>query len=76
LATKSVRFSDHARVEMARRGIPFEVVQQVLKNPDQILPEHGGLVARQGRVVMEGSRYLIRVVVAERRNETVVVTVY
>jgi len=61
---------------MARRGIPLEVVQKVLENPDQILPEHGGLMARQGRVTMEGMRYLVRVVVDERRYETVVVTVY
>jgi hypothetical protein len=76
LATKPVRFSDHAREEMARRDVPLEVVQEVLKNPDQILPEHGGLVARQGRVTMFGRKFLVRVVVAERPTETVVVTVY
>jgi hypothetical protein len=76
LAIKQVRFSDHARAEMARRDIPFEVVQQVLNNPEQVVPEHGGLVARQAHALIGGKRYRIRVVVAERRDATVVVTVY
>ncbi len=61
---------------MTRREIPLAAVQQVMKNPDQIVPEHGGLVARQGRVTLGGRRFLVRVVVAERSAETVVVTVY
>jgi hypothetical protein len=73
---KPVRFSDHARLEIVRRDIPHEVVEQVLSNPEQVVPEHGGLVARQSRVELEGKQYLVRVVVAERPDVAVVVTVY
>jgi len=73
---KPVRFSNHAREEMARRDIPLEVARKVLDDPDQILPEHDGLVARQGYVTMDGRRYRVRVVVAERLDATVVVTAY
>lgn len=43
---KPVRFSDHARLEIVQRDIPFEVVERVLSNPEQSVPEYGGLVAR------------------------------
>ena len=51
---KPVRFSDHARLEIVRRDIPFEVVEQVLGSPEQVVPEHGGLAARQSRIELEG----------------------
>jgi hypothetical protein len=73
---KLVRFSDHARLEIVRRDIPFEIVEQVLRSPEQVVPEHGGLAARQSRVELEGKQYLVRVVVAERSDAAVVVTVY
>lgn len=76
MVTKPVRFSNHAREEMARREIPLEVVKEVLDNPEQVLPEHGGLLARRGVVTMRGKRYRVRVVVAERPDATVVITVY
>jgi hypothetical protein len=73
---KPVRFSDHARLEIVRRDIPFEVVEQVLGSPEQVVPEHGGLVVRQSRVESEGKQYLVRVVVAEQPDAAVVVTAY
>jgi hypothetical protein len=73
---KPVRFSDHACSEIVRRDIPFEVVEQVLGSPEQVVPEHGGLAALQSRIELEGRQYLVRVVVAERPDATVVVTVY
>jgi len=73
---KPTRFSDHARLEIVRRDIPFEVVEHVLNSPEQFVPEHGGLVARQSRIEMEGKPYLVRVIVAEQPDATVVVTAY
>ena len=73
---KPVRFSNHARAEAIRRDIPAEVIEQVLRSPEQTVPEHGGLAARQSRVEFEGKRYLVRVVVAEQPEAFVVVTVY
>jgi hypothetical protein len=73
---KPVRFSQHARVEIARRGVPFDIAEGVLRNPQQVVPTQGGLMALQSRVELEGKQYLVRVVVAERPDVTVVVTVY
>jgi hypothetical protein len=73
---KPVRFSDHARLEIVRRDIPSDIVEQVLSSPEQVVAAHGGLAARQSRVELEGRQYLVRVVVAERPDATVVVTVY
>jgi hypothetical protein len=73
---KPVRFSDHARLEIVRRDIPFEIVERVLSSPEQSVPEYGGLVARQSRVELEGKQYLVRVIVAERPDASVVVTAY
>ena len=73
---KPVRFSDHARLEIVRRDIPFEVVEQVLSSPEQSVPERGGLVARLSRVELEGRQYLVRVIVAEQPDASVVVTAY
>jgi hypothetical protein len=73
---KPVKFSDHARLEIDRRDIPAKVVEQVLSNPEQVVPEHGGLTARQSRVELAGKQYLVRVIVAERPDAAVVVTAY
>ncbi len=73
---KPVRFSDHVRLEIVRRDIPFEIVERVLNNPEQSVSEHGGLVAQQSRIELEGKQYLVRVIVAERPDATVVVTAY
>ncbi|MBM3332651.1 DUF4258 domain-containing protein [candidate division WOR-3 bacterium] len=73
---KPVRFSQHARLEIARRGVPLKVVEEVFSGPEQVVSEQGGLMARQSRVGLEGKQYLVRVVVAERPDATVVVTGY
>ncbi len=73
---KPVKFSDHARLEIDRRGIPAKVVEQVLSNPEQVVPEHGGLTARQSRVELDGKQYLVRVMVGEQPDAVVVVTAY
>jgi len=73
---KPVKFSDHARLEIDRRGIPAKVVEQVLSNPEQVVPEHGGLTARQSRVELDGKQYLVRVIVGEQPDAVVVVTAY
>jgi hypothetical protein len=73
---KPVKFSVHARLEIDRRGIPAKVVEQVLSNPEQVVPEHGGLTARQSRIDLDGKQYLVRVIVGEQPDAVVVVTAY
>jgi uncharacterized protein DUF4258 len=70
------RLSTHARQEMERRGIPLPWVEAVLENPDQITPERGALKAYQSKRDIGGKMYLVRVIVDERADPALVVTVY
>ncbi|MEO0082627.1 MAG: hypothetical protein ABIL25_10145 [candidate division WOR-3 bacterium] len=44
---KPIRFLQHARAEAVRREIPADIVEQVMRGLEQVVPEHGGLSARQ-----------------------------
>lgn len=72
----SFRISNHAREELARRGIALEEVEEALEAPGQIVEEHGGIVCYQSRVTHSGKPYLLRVMVNESADPKVVVTVY
>jgi hypothetical protein len=71
-------FTDHARLEMARRGIGDQVVRQVLGAPEQRVEERMGRVVLHSRVMMgtPPTMYLVRVVVDVDRRPAEVVTVY
>jgi len=69
--------SRHAREEITRRGIPQTLVDLVLDNPQQIVPEHGGRVAYQSQLDFgDGRVFLLRAIVADTVAPAVVVTVY
>jgi len=70
------RLSTHARQEMERRGIPLPLVEEVLENPDQITPGRGALKAYQSKCDIGGKMYLVRVIVDDRADPALVVTVY
>ncbi len=71
------RLSNHAKEEMQRRGIPFEFVESVLNNPQQIVEEKSGKKAYQSQIDFgDGRIFLLRVIVAEDVDPAVVVTVY
>jgi hypothetical protein len=42
--------SQHVREEIARRRIPLTVVESVLRNPDQKVPEHADVVCYQSKI--------------------------
>jgi len=70
------RLSKHAEEELHRRSIPTSLLEHVMDAPQQIVPEHGELVAYQSQLVFpDGRLYLLRAIVAERDPRTVV-TVY
>jgi hypothetical protein len=70
-------YSRHAQEEMVRRGIAQALVDDVLRSPEQVVPEQNGRVAYQSRVEMDrGQIFLLRVLVAESADPAVVVTVY
>ena len=69
--------SRHALEEMERRQIPRAFVENVLANPEQVIPVHGGKVSYQSRIDFgEVKIFLLRVIVNESVHPAVVVTVY
>jgi hypothetical protein len=73
----SFRLSRHAQDEMARRGIPQHMVDDVLANPEQCIDMPDGKKAYQSRLDFGGGRiFLLRVIVAVDVDPNLVVTVY
>jgi hypothetical protein len=70
--------SDHARVQMVRRGIDRELVVAVLTSPEQRELVRPGRLVLHSRVRMgtPPRMYLLRVVVDVDRHPAEVVTVY
>jgi hypothetical protein len=69
--------SRHAKEEIERRQIPLSLLQALLKNPQQRIPQSGGKVVFQSRMASEqGKMFLLRAVVATDREPPVVVTAY
>ncbi len=69
--------SKHAEEEIKRRGIPWEFLKQVLESPEQIILEKNGAKAYQSKVTFEnGKVYLIRAIVSDEIQPSVVITVY
>ncbi len=71
------RLSRHALEELRRRGIPRDLLEQVLQKPQQVLPERDGKKVYQSRVKFsEGKVFLLRAVVNDEAEPAVVITVY
>ena len=68
--------SNHAREEMVRRAIPLDLVDSVLRSPEQTVPTLGDVVCCQSRVSIGGVPFLLRVMVNASKNPPNVVTVY
>ena len=69
-------FTDHATTELERRGLSTEVINRVLRNPEQRLEVRSGRVVLQSRVQEFGSEYLVRVFVDIDRVPAEIVTAY
>lgn len=71
------RYSRHACEEMVRRGIPRQVADEVLRQPEQIVLERTGRKAYQSRAGFDdGKVFLVRLIVDETKSPAVVVTAY
>lgn len=70
------RFSKHVLEELEERKISRTLLDGVLQAPEQKVPEVEDITCFQSRVDIDGKRYLLRVMVNERVNPSVVVTVY
>lgn len=71
------RLSNHAREEMGRRRIPQILLDAVLNNPQQVVPERDGKKVYQSQVDFgQGKIFLLRAIVADDVDPAVVITVY
>ena len=73
---KEFNISFHALHEMDRRNIERDLVDSVLADPAQKVPELDNIVCYQSKVDIGGKKYLLRVMVNEETKPPVVVTVY
>lgn len=71
------RLSHHTEGELVRRGIPRDLLEAVLAEPEQVIPACGGRKAYQSKIDFDDGRmFLLRAIVDELANPPVVVTVY
>jgi hypothetical protein len=70
------KFSKHALEELERRQIPRATIERVLESPQQKLPVLKNIICYQSKVNFGGKQYLLRVMVNEAAEQSVVVTVY
>ena len=72
------RYTQHARMQMRRRGLSEADIVEVLAQPEQIVEMRPGRVVYQRRQVdaETGRTYLLRVVVDVSEDEGVIVTAY
>jgi hypothetical protein len=70
------QFSKHVIDELGKRKIRQQLVEQTLDAPEQKVPEVDDITCYQSRVEINGKTYLLRVMVNETVNPSVVVTVY
>lgn len=71
-----LRFSTHARQEIARRRISRDIVEGVLAAPAQKVSGHAGILCYQSVVEIDRKPYLVRVMVNETASPPTVVTAY
>ena len=68
--------TDHAVIELSRRGLTEQDVDAVLRNPGQRLDLQPGRVVLQSKYLEGGTEYLLRVFVDIDRTLAEVVTAY
>lgn len=71
------KLSKHAEEELSRRRIPRDLLDSVLRNPQQIVPEREPKKAYQSQLDFgSGKVFLLRAIVDDTVDPAVVVTVY
>jgi hypothetical protein len=68
--------TDHAVIELSRRGLEQRDIDVVLRNPEQRLELRAGRVVLQSKYLEGGTEYLLRVFVDIDRTPAEVVTAY
>jgi hypothetical protein len=69
-------YSKHVLEELEKRKISRSLLEEVLRAPEQKVPEVDNITCYRSRMEIGGKRYLLRVMVNDRVNPPVVVTIY
>ncbi|MBM2813740.1 MAG: hypothetical protein HW421_502 [Ignavibacteria bacterium] len=69
------KFSNHSMDKISKRNIPVELIDEVLKFPEQQYNENG-VEIYQGLVEIENNEYLLRIFVNEEETPCNIITVY
>lgn len=70
------RFSRHAEERLVSRGLSFDIVWDVIGNPDKIIQLDSSLVIYQKIIVEVDNHYLYRVFINQDMDPKLIVTVY
>lgn len=75
---KKIQFTDHAKFEMKRRRIKEKIVEEIVRNPAQVINLKEGRYICQARYFngFEHKEMLLRIVIEETLREINVITVY
>jgi hypothetical protein len=71
-----IHYSKHVLEEIEKRKLSRSLVDEVLRAPEQKVPEVDAITCYQSRVTIGGKPYLLRVMVNDTVTPPVVVTVY
>ena len=71
-----INYSRHAEEQLKERDMPKQLINNILLEPQQVLPAKKGRKIAQSIVELEGIEFLIRVVYVEERDCFEVVTGY
>ena len=69
-------YSSHAIEQMELRGLNKPTIDDVLKSPDRILDETGGVKIYQKYIIESNKLYLYRVFVNSEKKPQLVITAY
>jgi hypothetical protein len=68
--------SHHAEEKMIQRQIPLKILQEILKNPEQILEEDGLKVYQGTFIAINNKTYLLRIYINDLIEPQKIVTLY
>lgn len=65
-----------ARKKIEQRKISIEWVKDTISSPDEIMKGYGDREVRQKCYVIEGGKFLLRVICEKEKNKIVIITAY
>lgn len=73
---KRIEIISLARKKSEKRGILEEWIRETINFPTQIIGGHEGWKVAQRKYIVEGKKYLLRVIYEEEKEKRVVITAY